>query len=315
MKSKIKEIISKSNKIVLLTHENPDGDAIGSLIAFYRVLKSLDKEVYMVASDIPNRFKCLEDLKMIVIDRKDDFDLAIVVDCASKERVFQGSNILDSCKYMIAIDHHIWNNEYADINYVDGNVSACCQVLYYLFKDLNYKIDNECAKSLMIGLLTDTNGFKNDNVDKNSFLMAAEIKDMGVDVYNLGREVLTKISSPQYKLMKLTINRLEFFLDGKIAFSYVTHDEMIKYAAKKGDHEGLVEIGRNIDGVEVSIFMREEDGFLVSFRSNEIVDVSQIAKSFGGGGHKLAAGAKIDKNLEEAKELVINEVMKATIEK
>lgn len=315
MKSKIKEVISESKKIVLLTHENPDGDAIGSLIAFYRVLKSLDKEVCMVAGELPERFKYLSDFNKIVHDSSKEYELAIILDCATKERIFQGSNIMDRCEYTIAIDHHLGNTGYADINYVEKTTSACSQVLYYLFKDWNYEIDKKGAMALMTGFLTDSNGFKNNNVDKNSFLMAAEIKDMGVDVYNLGREVLTKINFPQYELMKLVVNRLEFFLEGKIAFSYITHDEMAKCSAKKGDHEGLVEIGRDIDGVEVSILMRGDDGFRVSFRSNEDVDVCKIAKVFGGGGHKLAAGAKIEKSLEETKELVIDETMKAMMKK
>ena len=121
---------------------------------------------------------------------------------------------------------------------------------------------------------------------------------------------LTRKSMAQIKLMKIVIDRLEFFLDGKIAFSYMTKEDMENVCAKMGDHEGLVNIGRNIEGVEASVFIREDDGYKVSLRSNGLVDVNVIASKFGGGGHPMAAGIKFNSNFKETKDNIINEIIK-----
>lgn len=310
MKSKIKELIESSKSIGLLAHENPDGDAIGSLIAFYLILRDMNKDVEVIASKIPERFKYLEDIDKIVDNSQKNFDLLIVLDCASKKRIGQIDNIVDRASQVIVIDHHVSNTLYGDINYIEGNTSSCAQVLYYLFKEWKWNINKECGKALMTGVLTDTSGFKNDNVDKNTYLMAAEMLDVGIDIYNLQREVLTIVTKPQLELKRIALDRLEFFDNGKIAFSYVTKKDMDSVGAMVGDHEGLVEIGRDIIGVEVSIFMREDEGFKISLRSNGSVKVNEIAEFFDGGGHEMAAGLNIDKNLEDAKNDIIRETMK-----
>lgn len=310
MKSKIKELIESSKSIGLLAHENPDGDAIGSLIAFYLILRDMNKDVEVIASKIPERFKYLEDIDKIVDNSQKNFDLVIVLDCASKKRIGQIDNIVDRASQVIVIDHHVSNTLYGDINYIEGNTSSCAQVLYYLFKEWKWNINKECGKALMTGVLTDTSGFKNDNVDKNTYLMVAEMLDVGIDIYNLQREVLTIVTKPQLELKRIALDRLEFFDNGKIAFSYVTKKDMDSVGAMVGDHEGLVEIGRDIIGVEVSIFMREDEGFKISLRSNGSVKVNEIAEFFDGGGHEMAAGLNIDKNLEDAKNDIIRETMK-----
>ena len=310
MKSKIKELIESSKSIGLLAHENPDGDAIGSLIAFYLILRDMNKDVEVIASKIPERFKYLEDIDKIVDNSQKNFDLVIVLDCTSKKRIGQIDNIVDRASQVIVIDHHVSNTLYGDINYIEGNTSSCAQVLYYLFKEWKWNINKECGKALMTGVLTDTSGFKNDNVDKNTYLMAAEMLDKGIDIYNLQREVLTIVTKPQLELKRIALDRLEFFDNGKIAFSYVTKKDMDSVGAMVGDHEGLVEIGRDIIGVEVSIFMREDEGFKISLRSNGRVKVNEIAEFFDGGGHEMAAGLNIDKNLEDAKNDIIRETMK-----
>ena len=310
MKKKIKELIKSSNSIILLSHENPDGDAIGSMIGFYHILSNMSKSVDMVSDRISKRFNCLNGIEKIKPTSNKSYDLGIVLDCATKERIYQENDIFSRCKQTISIDHHGKNTLFSDINYIDGNISSCAQILYYLFKEWNLKIDKNIAESLMTGLLTDTNGFQNNNVDKDSYLMAADIVDMGVDVYTLRREVLAKITRPQNDLMKITLNHLEFYLDNKIAFSYISKEDMEKSNYEPGDHEGLVDLGRNIEGVEVSIFMREENGYRISLRSNNDVNVCNIAIRLGGNGHKNAAGIYLDKNFKETKELIINETIK-----
>lgn len=314
MKSSILNLIKESNSIVLLSHESPDGDAIGSLMGFYHMLSTMGKNVTVVVPKVPKSYMYLNSIDKIVEDSSDKFDLGIVVDCANKERLGQISDIFSNCKKSIAIDHHASNKNYCDINYVEDNTSACCQVIYYLFKEWNISIDKNIGEALCTGLLTDTMGFRNNNVDKNSFLMAADMLDLGIDLYSLYYNVLSKKTLPKYLLMKMVLDRMEILGDGKIAFSYLSLEDFGNVGALPGDHEGLVELGRNIDGVEVSIFMREDDGYRISFRSAGKVNVNEIASNFGGGGHKMAAGARVFADFKETKDKLIKETMRVLSE-
>lgn len=310
MKKKINELINESNSILLLTHETPDGDAIGSVLAFYHFLLSINKTVDMVILDIPKIYEFLSGINNVVDNVDRDYDLGIVVDCASKERIGQNNDLFSKCKNTICIDHHISNTNYCDVNYVDGDISSCCQVIYSLFKDLNVTISKEIGEVLVSGILTDTNGFGNNNVDKNTFKIVSEIMEIGVNVHELYKKLLWTKTMSQYNLMKIGMDRLEFFCDGKIAFTYILKDDFMKVGASLGEHEGIVDIGRNILGVEVSIFIREDDGWTISLRSSGKYPVNDIANKFNGGGHFMAAGGKVNGNLEDIKQCLIDETKK-----
>ena len=225
MKNKIFELIEKSNSILLLTHKDPDGDAIGSVLAFYHFLTSINKAVDMILSNIPKTFNFLPSINKVV-DRTDkDYDLCIVLDCASEERIFQNENLLNRCRQIVVIDHHISNSKYGNINLVEGNISSCCQIVYYLLKEWNIPISMEIGKSIISGVLTDTNGFSNNNVDADTYRLAAELVDLGINVHDIYNKVILIRSIPQYQLMKIAMDRLEFFYDGKIAYTYILNDD------------------------------------------------------------------------------------------
>lgn len=309
MKNKIWKLINNSNSILLLTHENPDGDAIGCMLALKQMLSQINKNVDAVLPRYPELFNFLPNINNIVDKSVKKYDLVITVDCSKKERIGQICDEFNRCVKSINIDHHLSNTEYADINYVLENEPACSQIVYYLFKEWNISIDNTIRIALVTGLLTDTCGFRNNNVNKDTYRMVQELMDV-VNVYELYDKVLVRKSFAQFELIKLTMNRLEFFCDGKIAFSYITKEDMDNVCAKFGDHEGLVDIGRNISSVEVSIFMREDQGYYVSFRSNGRVKVNELAMLFGGNGHIMAAGALINMSFDEAKNRLIKETEK-----
>lgn len=310
MRSKIKQMIDDSNSILLLTHESPDGDAIGSVLAFYHFLTSINKTVDMVVLDIPKVFNFLPSIDKIVDNVNGKYDLGIVLDCATKERISGNGDLLSKCNNSICIDHHISNTNYCDLNLVFGEVSSCCQVVYSLFKDWKINFNKEIGECLTTGVLTDTNGFGNDNVDDNTFSMASHMLSLGVNVHNIYQKVLWTKTKSQYELMKIGMDRLEFHCDGKIAFTYILESDFAKVDALLGEHEGIVDIGRNIAGVEVSILIRENNGWSVSLRSTGIVDVGKIALNLNGGGHKMASGAKLNGSFEETKSKVISETKK-----
>ena len=301
--------INECDSILLLTHENPDGDAIGSVLAMYHLLKDWNKNVDVLIPKMPETFMFMNSVDMILNESDKKYDLAIVLDCASKERIGQNNKEFDNCNKSIVIDHHAINTKYGSINNIEGNVASCCQVLYYLFDKWNIEITPKIGEALTVGMLTDTAGFRNCNVDEKTFMMAARLSNI-VDMHKLYYLVLSKKTIAEYLLIKMTLDRLEFYEDGKIAFSYISHEDMENVNAKYGDHEGLVDLGRNVEGVEVSIFMREDDGYTISFRSNGKIDVNKLAKKFGGGGHRMAAGAKSELPFKETKEMLINETIK-----
>ena len=300
----ILNLINESNSILLLTHENPDGDAVGSVMALYDWLME-NKNVSIVMPEIPPIYNYLKNIDVVLKESEDNYDLAIVVDCSSIGRIGQNRNEFYNCKKSIVIDHHVSNEMYGTLNYIDKTFPSCAQVLYYLYKNWNVELTKDIGVCLLTGSLTDTNGFSNDNVNKETLLMTAELMDLDISLHDMYYNLLLKKSMAQYSLMKMAIDRLEFFGDNKVVFSYISHEDMENVGAKKGDHEGLVDIGRNISGVEISIFMREDNGYNVSFRSNGF-DVEKIAAEFGGGGHKMAAGAKLNMPFKEAKEALIS---------
>ena len=313
MRSKIKNLIDSSNSILLLTHQSPDGDAIGSLLGMYHYLISINKTVDMIALDIPKVFDILPSINKIVDTTDKEYDLGIVVDCATRERISQNEDLLSRCKNTICIDHHISNTKYCDINYIDGNVSSCSQVIYFLLKDFGVSFNKEMGESLISGVLTDTNGFGINTVNSDTFNMAAELSDFGIDIHNLYDKLLCKKSMSQYKLMQIGMQRLEFLCDGKIAFTYILKEDFENVGAVIGEHEGIVDIGRNIEGIEVSVFVREDNGWRVSLRSTGIVDVNKVASAIGGGGHTMAAGGTLKGTLEETKERLIDEIKKVML--
>ena len=302
--------INNSKTILLLTHEKPDGDAIGSVMGMWHMLSDLGKDVEAVIPEMTSTFLYLDDIDKVRTDSKKKYDLGIIVDCATKSRIAQNNNEFSRCAKTIVIDHHISNTKYGDINHVEGECASCCQVLYYLFKAWKVKITKKIGEALITGSLTDTSGFRNSNIDKNTFIMAAELMDI-VDIHKIYYLAISKKSMAQYMLQKMVLDRIELFDEGRIAFSYISHEDMANVGARPGDHEGLVDLGRYIDGVEVSIFVREEENeYRVSFRSNGKVNVNNIANIFGGGGHLMASGATISGEFKDNKDKLIAETIK-----
>lgn len=310
MKKQIKKLIDDNNSILLLTHIRPDGDAVGSVLSLYNYLLTLNKDVDMVIIDSPLIFNFLPGYNDIKVNTDKNYDLGIVVDCATRDRIGQNTDLLSQCKYIINIDHHINNTKYGNLNYICGDVSSCCQVIYDLFQENEIELSKSICSAFAVGMITDTNGFRNNNVDSDTFLMAADLIKYGIDFHKIYEAVLFNKSVAKHNLMKIALDRLEFLNNGEIAFTYLLKEDFEKVGATVGDHEGIVDIGRSIEGVKVSVFIRETDGFTISLRSTGSVDVNKIANSVGGGGHKMAAGGQIDKSLQETKEIIINEIKK-----
>lgn len=302
--------IAQAESIIILVHENPDGDAIGSGLAMYQALQNMGKDVEIVVPEWSRIFANLPKINELKKEgSKKKYDLAIALDCATIKMLNGWTNYFEDAKNKIVIDHHSSNSMFGDFNYVDIDAPACCQVLYNMFEYYNWQITKEIAACLIAGLITDTGGFQYSGVSKDTFLMAANLIDTGIDASKIYKDVMSTHTKTSVELKKLILNRMQFLEDDKVTFTYMTLEDEKEIGCEVGDYEGLVNEGRNIEGVEVSIFLHEiDDGFKVSLRSNNYVNVSDVCLMFGGGGHIRAAGAKIKGTPDEIKEKLLKEI-------
>lgn len=306
----ILKCIKKSKNIVIVTHENPDGDAVGSSLAMYHALKGLKKNVDII---IPEYAKCFNELPGIdeVIKESDKvYDLAISLDAATDKLLNVWVKYFREADQRIVIDHHSTNTMFGDINYVDLSAPACAQVVYMLIKHYRWKITPEIGTCIMAGIITDTGGFQYSGVSRDTFNIAAELLDAGVNISKVYKKVFDTKTKSSFELRRIALDRMEFLEDDKIAFTYITNEDERKVNAGVGDYEGIVSEGRSIEGVEVSIFLHElKDGeFKISLRSNSYVNISDVCIMFGGGGHIRAAGAKMTADPLVIRDKVVNEV-------
>ena len=306
------EVINRAQKIAIFTHVSPDGDAIGSSLGLYLGLKQLKKEVDVIADEYSRCFCFFPGIEEIKNCGNDQYDLAIALDCANKARLFDPKGSFDKSRMTISIDHHSSNIYFAEYNYVEDKSPAVCKTLIKILKRLNISINLEVGTCLMAGIITDSGGFRYKTVDDETFEFAAQMLDVGVDISNIYYRTFDVKTKAQFELSSIATSRLKFYGKNRIALTYVKQGDLKKVKAEAGDHEGIVNVGRNIEGVEVSIFLREdEDGtYKVSLRSNDYVNVSDVAEVFLGGGHDRAAGCTIALPLEEAIKKLVKETVK-----
>ena len=310
----ILEEIKKAETILVLAHENPDGDAIGSCLAMKSALKQLGKNADVIIREFPRVFDFLPGREDVKTDSDiKEYELVISLDCADFKRLV-GNEYFEKAKQTIVIDHHGSNKMYGDINFVNPVAPACCQILIGMFQYFGLDIDKELGTCILTGIITDTGGFRHSGITPETFEFTAELLQKGINVSNIYKRVLQTKTKANFELMKRVMDRMEFFEDGKVSFTYITNKDLDDVNALPGDHEGLVEIGRDVEGVEVSIFVRQrednENAFKISMRSNDYVNVSDVCLMFGGGGHEKAAGASILGDLDSVKQKVLNEVKK-----
>lgn len=306
--------IKRAETIVVLAHENPDGDAIGSSLGLCLALKNMGKQAEVLMKEYPANFSFLPGIENIKKEASfEKYDMAIVVDCPDIKRV---NSIyipyFESAKVTAEFDHHNKNAMFGDYNIVNHVSPACAQILVSSLEYLNIDITKDIATCLLTGIITDTGGFKNSGITTETFEFAGWALSKGVNVSKIYRESMLVTTKTKFEAQKLCMERMEFLEDGKVVFTYMTKEDDEKIGIETGDHDGIVEIGRNITGVEVSIFLyqREDGAFKASLRSNDYMDVADVCMMFGGGGHIRAAGCTLEMPLEEAKKVILAEVKK-----
>ena len=306
------EVIGRSKRIGIFTHVSPDGDALGSSLALGLGLRKINKEVDIIVDEFASCFNFLVGIDSVKNNGDGEYDLTIALDCANKSRLFDKNGSFDNGIKSVAIDHHISNTFFADYNYIEGDSPATCKTLIKIFKGLNISIDKEIGECLMAGIITDSGGFRYDTVDDETFEFAAQMLDLGVNISDIYYRVFDVKTKTQFELASIATSRLKFYCNDRVVVTYLTKDDLDKVKAKAGDHEGIVNIGRNIEDVEVSIFIREhiENEYKISLRSNSYINVSDVAEVFDGGGHENAAGIVMNGSIDDIVKKLLKEIKK-----
>jgi phosphoesterase RecJ-like protein len=308
---KIKDAINKSKDLTIVSHYHPDGDALGSQIALALGLKQLGIEVTMINKDpVPDTYRFLEKWQSIKpLDNNIELTpVVIFLDCATLERTgYPKEKLLNGNPQVINIDHHISNNKFGHLNWVEPNAAATAELVYDLLGLLQVKIDKDIATALYTGISTDTGSFLYENTTATTHLVVSDLINRGADLNLLRLNYYENISLSKMNLLKYVLNNLNFTSDNKICWVPIKSDVFNSFNASDQDAEGLINYLKNITGVEIAIIFREitPEEVKVSFRSKKLVDVNLLAKEFGGGGHPRAAGCTINDELNRAIPLVL----------
>ena len=303
----IVEELQQAHKLLVTTHENPDGDALGSLLAFDEMMRALGKDsvMFMSASNfpLPHEYQHLP-LEGVQNQPPKDMDerIAVFLDCGNIDRMpvdflqREGQHILN-------IDHHHDNTNFGTVNLVVGDASCTAEILWELAKALGVEITPSMAEALYIALVTDTGRFMYENTGARAHLMAADLIEAGVDVAAVYRRLYQDLPFPRLQLLSRALAGVRRFDDGRVTVAHLSRGDFGETGAIESDSEGVVDHLRSVEYTKVAVLVRElldREGRKVSLRSTDgQVDVSVIARSLGGGGHRQAAGATTDLPLDQ----------------
>ena len=327
-----KEIVNEiklSKSIILTAHINPDGDALGSLLAFYFMIddfckkNNMEKMIKIVVDDkLPKYMRHFEDTELIWSYEKfgeefkhnfqndEKFDLFISLDCANEERYGKAIEIKKLSKKSINIDHHISNTEHADFNYVE-DICSTGELLYQFLEIFEIELREKIAKYMYLGIINDTGNFRHDNVTEHTFLVCSKLIGVGVNNHKIAN-IIFEVSEKKVGFIGELYKNKQINEHYKFISYYLTQEKMKELSIEKDDTDGAAEMLLKIEGMELSLFVREDiDGSLKgSFRANDKYNVNKIASIFGGGGHIKAAGFKTNLSFEEILEKTYQELEK-----
>ena len=296
----------RSKKSFLVTsHIDPDGDAIGSSLAIYSILKRLGREVKVVLEDeVPPNFAFLDGSAEVRTGEVEPCEVGVVVDSASVERTGRVKDMILACDTVVNIDHHRSNDNFGDYNLVIQGTGACGEIVYRLLLEIGEGITLSEAEALYVAILSDTGCFRFPTTTADTMRIAAHLLDLGVKPYHAASEIFWNRSPRALRLLSSSLATLEITNDGAIASMEVTRQMYEATGASPKDTEGFANYPRSIRDVLVGILIREIDEgvYRVSLRSREGYNVDGIAKTFGGGGHPTAAGFRIRGQLETIKQ-------------
>lgn len=313
MFEKIIEKLDKSERVGIVVHVNPDGDALGSAFSLKNVLESMNKDadVYFCGSveSCLNEIFEIDESRVMDSKRLAESDMVIALDCADLKRLGDWGEIFAEHRNTAAIDHHITHVEYADVTVVQ-EISSTCELIYGMYKEMGIKLSLKAAEYLYIGIITDTGSFKYSSADGSTHRVAAELIDVGVDFAGLSKRIFDTKTKAYFSLFAYAINSLAFHKSGRIAVLRLSEKDFKRFKTSEAEASAVVSLPSKVEGVKVGVYVRDRGTECkVSLRSSGDIDVAAIASQFGGGGHICAAGYSVlptdaDKNIE----LLINRI-------
>ena len=294
--SVITQNISSAKNIAIFTHILPDGDAIGSSCALACLLQNMGKnaKVYL-QSPIPDEYKYFFIDDIVAYEVPKNLDLVIIADCADVDRLGNFSRFVKNAEKSIAIDHHKTFVPFAKHNFVSETSSSASEFLCDIFNNQSLSLDKRIAEFLYLGILRDTGGFMHDCTSSHTLRVVADLLDYNIDAENINRHFMMRTTYKTTMLLKVVLNNLSFYNFGKIAISNISKAELDSYNALVEDTGGIIGHILSIDTVEIAVLITEASPNVhkVSIRSKYNLDASDVAKDFGGGGHKKASGCQM----------------------
>ncbi len=314
---KVVASLRKNKSFLITTHTNMEGDALGSELAFYGILKKLGKKATIVNEDaLPYGYEFLPNTDKI-IKYKDNlkeikFDCFVALDCSDLSRTGEVYRLNSEQKPVLNIDHHISNQKFGDINWVEPRASSCSEMIYKLYKALRLPLDRDAAILLYTGILTDTGSFRYSNVASFTHKAISELLKFNLDIPKIYKSVYEDIPFEDMKLLAKILPAMKRDAGVRIIWFQIKHNMLRNKKLSFDLSEHILTFGRAIKGVEVVALFKEnlgvENEIRVNFRSQGKVDVNKIASFFGGGGHKTASGATVKGNIDQVRRKVLAKI-------
>ena len=312
---RISDEIGTGTRFLISTHVNPEGDAIGSVLALGLALKGLNKEVHVLTEDpVPESLLFLPGAGGIVHEAPGGaFDIAFALDCGDRERLGKQFMKVSGVGKIINIDHHVSNTRFGEINHVDPKASSASEIVYDLLLAIPAPVTVEIAENIYTGVLTDTGSFHYSNTTPKTLSVARACLSAGVDPWRVAEQVYENQPVARLTLLSRVLQTLEFHSEGRIGCVTLTRRMFEETGATLPMAEDFINFPRSVRGVEVAILFREvnPEKFRVSFRSRRAVDVARIAGLYDGGGHVNASGCTVDGSLGDVKDKILGSVKAA----
>lgn len=321
MQKVIKALKEKDN-FLITAHVNPEGDSIGSQIALKSILEGMGKKAVMAGHDsVPENLKFLKGQEMFLSEVPEDFKIgaAIVLDCPVKERAGRISKSFKADTFIINIDHHVSNEFFGDVNWVEEKASSVGEMIFLLTEEMHSSISKETAEAIYTAIVTDTGMFNYDNTSQDTHDIAGKLISLGVNPKSIHREVYERKSLPEIRLLGRALGTLQVSDSGAIAYMHLTRSMYEAEGAGYIATDEFINFPRSVKTAKVAVFFKENyedpEKINVNFRSSGEVNVNAVASRFGGGGHEQAAGCVLEAGMEEAKEKVLSEIRKSLLKR
>ena len=315
----VAEALRSNDRFIVTTHENPDGDALGSLLATTFALRELgkDADMYLFGEvPIPNEYEFMDFAGIVRGPNPNSSDRVVVaLDCANERRLGPESALLDKAQLVVDIDHHHDNTRFGKVNLIVGHASSTGEILADVFRELGVSLTPEIAEALYIAVVTDTGRFQYANTTAKALRLAAELVEAGADVHRVFQGVYENVAFAKLKLVARALENAEVFEGGRVVVSHLEREDFDAAGAEEPYSEGIIDYLRAVEGAELAALIREPPTangptHRISLRTTEAdLDVSAIARKSGGGGHRQAAGFSSEASVEEITEFIRREFL------